>query len=150
MNISILGPENAGKTTFAEAIAQKVRAGRPIFFIGPKKSKFQKIDLKDLHKVRNAVVIIDDINAFLESYDVRNKDLNIKGPFVLHREWNVILICIFHSFEDAVKYFFRQSRYIYVSDQYLDAEHKNNRYIKGIVPVQVGKGKFIFNRYKRY
>ena len=150
MNISIVGPEGSGKTTFANFIAKKVAYGRPIYFVGRKKTDFIPIQIKDIHKVRNGVVIIDDANAFLESYDVYNKSLNLKEPFVLHRENNVIHICVFHSFDDSVKYFFRQSRYIYVSDMYRDTEHTKNKYIKGITPVPVGSGKYIFNRYKRY
>lgn len=150
MNISIIGPEGSGKTTFANDIAKKVCSGRPIFFVGKKKTAFRPIDIENIHKVRNGVIIIDDANAYLESYDVYNKNLNVKAPFVLHREFNVVHICVFHSFDDAIKYFFRQSRYIYVSDQYRDETYKKNKYIKGISPVIVGKGKWLFNRFKRY
>lgn len=150
MNVSIIGPEGSGKTSLANAIAQKLSFGRIILFVGKKKSEFQKAELADLHKVRNAVVIIDDANAVLESIDVYNKTLRLKEPFILHRENNVLFIGVFHSFDDAVKYFFRQSRFIYVSAKYRDTDYLKNKYIKGIQPTQAGHKKFPFWCFKRY
>lgn len=150
MNVSIIGPEGSGKTTFANALAKKLSFGRPIFFVGKKKSEYQKIELSDLHKVVNAVVIIDDANAVFESVDVYNKNLRLKEPFILHRESNVLFIAIFHSFDDAVKYFFRQSRYIYVSGKYRDSQYLKNKYIRGIEPNKAGNPKYPFWSFKRY
>lgn len=150
MIISVVGPEGSGKTTLANTIAKTHNFGRPIYFVGMKKTEFRRINISDIGKVRNAVVLVDDANAYLESYDVYNKSLDLKGPFVLHRENNVVIICVFHSFDDAVKYFFRQSRYIYVSKKYRDEAHLNNKYIKGIFPGSVGRGKYQFNEFKRY
>lgn len=150
MNISIVGGEGSGKTTLANAIAKKVSSGRPIFFVGRKKTDFRQIEIENIHLLRNAVVIIDDANAYLESYDVYNKKLNVKAPFVLHREFNVVHVCVFHSFDDAIKYFFRQSRYIFVSKMYRDNQYLKNKFISGINPTIVGKGKYLFSCFKRY
>lgn len=150
MVISVIGPEGAGKTSFTKILVKQVGFNRPVFFIGPKSSEWPKISLKDIDSKRNAVIIIDDANAVLESYEVYEKDLNIKGPFVLHRERNVLIICVFHSFDDAVKYFFRQSRFIYVSCMYRDASYTDNKYIKGITPTLNGHKKFPFWGYKRF
>jgi len=150
MIISIVGPEGSGKTTLASNIAKAAANGRPVYFVGMKKTEFHRIEVPNIGKVRNSVVIIDDANAHLESYDVYNKSLDLKAPFVLHRENNVVIICVFHSFDDAVKYFFRQSRYIYVSKKYRDEAHLNNKFIKGITPTPAGRGKYLFNQFKRY
>lgn len=150
MNISIIGPDGSGKTTLANQIAKKLSFGRQIFFIGRKRSEFPSIPLDKLHEGRNVIHIIDDANAYLDSIDIYNKTLNLKAPFVLHREDNVINIGVFHSFDDAVKYFFRQSRYIYVSNMYRDESFKKNKFIKGIEPVEVGRKQYVFQRFKRY
>ncbi len=150
MNVSIIGPEGSGKTSLAASIAKKLSFGRPILFCGKKKSEYQKVELSELYKVVNAVVIIDDANAVLESIDVYNKSLRLKEPFILHRESNVLFIGIFHSFDDAVKYFFRQSRYVYVSAKYRDSVYLKNKYIKGIQPTKAGHPKFPFWCFKRY
>lgn len=150
MNVSIIGPEDSGKSTLASNYAKKVCFGRPIFFIGKKKSEFKTIELQDFHNVENAVVIIDDANAFLESIDVYKKSLNLKEPVIMSRHNNVIAIYIFHSFDDAVKFFFRQSRYIFVSAKYRDQNYLKNKYIKGIMPVTVGKKPYFFLQFKRY
>lgn len=152
MILSVVGPEGSGKTTFAIAFLKRVAFGRPLFYIGKKATPpgFIRIELKDLAKLRNAVVLIDDANAFLESVDVYNKTLDLKEPFVLHREWNLVVLSVFHSFDDAVKYIFRQSRYIFVSCLYRDYEHLKNKFIRGITPVVTGRGKWLFNQFKRY
>lgn len=152
MNVSIVGPEGSGKTTFGILFIKKIAFGRPLYYIGKKKTPpgFIKIELKELHNLRNAVVFIDDANAILESIDVYNKSLNLKDPFILHREWNLVTVSVFHSFDDAVKYIFRQSRYIFVSCMYMDFEHLKNKLIRGITPTVVGRGKWLFNQFKRY
>ena len=150
MNISIVGPEGSGKTSFANELAKKACYNRPIFFIGKLKSEFKTIELKDFHTLTNSVVIIDDANALLESIDVYNKDLKLKEPVIMSRHNNVLAIYIFHSFDDAVKYFFRQSRYIFVSANYRDQNYLKNKYIMGIIPVLTGNKKYLFNRFKRY
>lgn len=150
MNVSIVGPEGSGKTTFAANLAKKASCGRPIFFIGKLKGDFKKIELTDFVKLRNAVVIIDDANAFVESVDVYNKNLQLKEPVVMSRHNNVLAIYIFHGFDDAVKYFFRQSRYIFVSNLYRDDNYLKNKFIKGITPQLVGSRKWMFKQFKRY
>lgn len=150
MNISIIGPEGSGKTTLGTTISKKAPGEREVLFVGKKRSEFRKVQLEDLYKLENKIVIIDDANAYLESYDVYNKNLHLKEPFILHRESNMVFIAIFHSFDDAVKYFFRQSRYIYVSTMYKDEAHLKNKYIKGLTPELIGQRKWWFNKFKRY
>lgn len=46
MNISIVGPEGSGKTSFANELAKKACYNRPIFFIGKLKSEFKNSEFK--------------------------------------------------------------------------------------------------------
>lgn len=150
MNISIVGPEGSGKTTLQKFLAKRAAFTRPIFYNGKLKSEYPILNLKDFHKQRNTVNLFDDTNAIIESYEVYTKDLNLKEPIIMSRHWNNLNIFIFHSMDDSVKFFFRQSRYVYVSDMYKDSNYTKNKYIKGIEPVIVGKGKYLFKRFKRY
>lgn len=151
MNISIIGPEGSGKTTLAvKTIIKQVGFKRPVFYLGKLKTEFQTISIKEWHTKRDAVILIDDANAVIESIDVYNKDLHLKEPLIMHRHYNLLNIGIFHSMDDAVKFFFRQSRYVYVSKQYRDQSFQKNKFISGIMPETIGRGKFLFDRYKRY
>jgi len=150
MNVSIIGPENSGKTTLANTLAKKASNGRPINFIGKLKTDHNIITIDQFHLTRNAVNIIDDANAFLEQYDLQRKDAHLKEPVIMSRHYNLLNIFIWHSESDAVKFFFRQSRYIYVSNKYRDQSIFKNKYIKGIAPEIVGKPPYTFMRFKRY
>ena len=150
MNISIIGPEQSGKTTLAKQIAKKVAFGRPIYMITDLKNEFTDLQLDNFGVPSHCVVIVDDANAILDSTEVYTKDKRFKNKVIKARNYGRVNIYVFHSFDDAVKLFFRQSRYIYVSKRYRDESHKNNKFIKGVQPVEVGRGKYLFDRYKRY
>ncbi len=150
MNVSIIGPEGSGKTTFATQHAKRAAFGRPIYFIGELKTEFKPLDISEYNDVTDAVVIIDDANAFLDSYEIYTKDKKFRKPVVMSRHRNRLNIFIFHSFDDAVKFFFRLSRYIFVSRKYRDSSYLKNQYIAGITPKVVGKGRYEFWSFKRY
>ncbi len=150
MNISIIGPEDSGKSTLAQEIAKNIRCGREVYFCGMLKSGYANIPLEKFHEPRNAVVILDDTNAFVENYDLFKKDNHLKEPVIMSKHYNRVNIFVFHSEDDAVKFFFRQSRYIFVSHRYRDSTMKNNKFIKGIQPKTFGRRKWFFDSYKRY
>lgn len=151
MNVSIIGPEGSGKTTFAvKNIIKRVGFGRPVFYIGKLKTDFIPLELKDWHKKRNAIIFIDDANTVLESVDAYNKNLNLKEPVIMHRHYNLLNIGVFHSDDDTVKFFFRQSRFMFYSTRYRDTNYQNNKFIKGITPLLVGRPPFTFYSYQRY
>jgi hypothetical protein len=150
MNISIIGPEESGKSTLAKLLAKKAAIGRPINFIGKLKSDFNTITVDQFYQTRNAVNIFDDTNAFLEQYDLQRKAAHLKEPVIMSRHYGLINIFVFHSIDDAVKFFFRQSRYIYISDKYRDQSFHKNKFISGIMPVIIGKRPYTFQRFKRY
>ena len=150
MNISIIGPEKAGKSTLTKILASKAANGRPVNFIGKLKSEFNNITIDQFHLTRNCVNIFDDANAFLENYDLMRKDAKLKEPVIMSRHYNLLNIFIFHSIDDAVKFFFRQSRYIYISNKYKDQNYFKNKFIYGITPEIIGRAPYTFKRYKRY
>lgn len=150
MNVSIIGPEESGKTRLSQLLAKKASNGRPINFIGKLKSDYNTITVEDFYKTRHAINIFDDTNAFLEQYDLQRKNAHLKEPVIMSRHYGLVNIFVFHSIDDAVKFFFRQSRYIYVSNKYRDENFLNNKFIKGIKPEIIGKEPYSFLRFKRY
>lgn len=150
MNVSIIGPEGSGKTTLAFTLAKRAAFGRPVYVVGKLKTDFTPLELKNFDKPKNAVVIVDDANAFMEHYDLMKEENNLKEPVIMARHNNRLNIFVFHSIDDAVKFFFRQSRYIYVSEKYRDKSYQNNKFIKGITPEVIGRAPYLFNRFKRY
>lgn len=150
MNVSIIGPENSGKTTLTKELVKRGGHGRPVFFVGKLKSEFHNLDIKSFHKQRNAVNIFDDANAFMETYDLFRKDEKLKEPIIMSRHYNLLNIFVFHSEDDAIKFFFRQSRYIYISSKYRDKSVFKNKFIQGIEPELIGREPFTFLRFKRY
>ena len=151
MTISIVGPEGSGKSTLAETIAKKAAAKRrPIYYLGELKSKFQSITIEDFHKPSDAVVIVDDANAFLEHYDIFKEGNKLKSPIVMSRHRNRVNIFVFHSIDDAVKFFFRQSRFIYISEKYRDSSYKSNKFLRGIEPIVVGRKPYTFLEFRRH
>jgi hypothetical protein len=150
VNVSIIGPEESGKTRLANMLALRAAQGRPIYVVNGGKSAFSPLPIENFGDVNNAVVIVDDANAVLDSAEIYTKDKRYKRPVIKARHENRLNIFIFHSFDDANKFWFRQSRYIYVSARYKDESFKKNRYIKGISPEVVGRKGFEFLRFKRY
>ncbi len=151
MNISIIGPEESGKTRLAKELAKKMAGNRPIFMIGEIKSEFPSITLDQFGTVKNCVVIVDDANALLDQYELSRKQSPMRKPLFVHRHWNRVNIFVFHSADDAVKPIFRQSRFIYSSVKYRDSSFENNKFIKGVPFHLVGRRKaYQFREYKRY
>lgn len=150
MTISVIGPEDSGKTTFIKSMVKRIAKGRTVYMVGPIKSEYTPLPVEDFHKVKNCVVIVDDANAFMENYDLMRKDANLKAPIVLSKHWGRVNIFAFHSVDDAVKFFLRQSRYWYVSKRYTSTTHLNHPYIRGIKPEEFGRSPYLFLRFKRY
>lgn len=150
MNLSIIGPEGSGKTTLATTLAKKAAHGRPIYVLGELKTQYMNITPEQYGTAKNCIVIVDDANAFMDNYELNRKDSPYRKPVIMSRHWNRLNIFVFHSMDDAVKFLFRQSRYIYISKKYRDESFKRNKFIKGIFPREIGRKSFIFMEYKRY
>lgn len=150
MIISIIGPENSGKTTLAAQLAKKTKGTRPVYFLGEMRSEFPSITLEHMRGMTNAVVIVDDANAVLDQYEFHKKDSPLKKIMFTHRHRNVLMFFIFHSLDDSVKKVFRLSKYIFVSKLYRDASVKKNRYLQGITPTVTGRKPYLFLQYKRF
>lgn len=150
MNISIIGPEESGKSTFAEYLAKKSRGNRPIYMLGGYKPSFTSITLEEFGHAENCVVIVDDANATLDPYEFSRKKSSLRKNNYQHRHLNRLNIYVFHSVDDALKKIFGQCRYIYISEKYRDASFKNHKYLKGITPRLVGQKGYLFWEYKRY
>lgn len=150
MNVSIIGPEGSGKTTFAIQMAKRAAHGRPIYVLGEIKTEFPSITLDQFGNLKDCVIIIDDANALLDQYEIQKKNSPIRRPMFLHRHWNRLNIAIFHSLDDSVKVIFRQSRYIFVSKMYRDSSFKRNKFLQGITPTVDGRKPYQFLSYKRY
>jgi hypothetical protein len=150
MNVSVIGPEGSGKTTLSIQMAKRAAMGRPVYVLGELKTEFPSITPEQFRSLKNCVVIVDDANAFMDNYELNRKDSPFRKPVIMSRHWNRVNIFVFHSMDDAVKFLFRQSRYIYISKKYRDESFKRNKFIKGIQPTEIGRKTFIFLSYKRY
>jgi hypothetical protein len=157
MNISIIGPEDSGKTTFVNNLAKQAAFGRPVYFTGLMPSPFKILPIDQYHTVKNCVCIMDDINAFFDNSDLYAKGKSekeevkrFKAPIIMSKNWNRLNIFIFHSEADAVKFFYRQSRYIYFSCRYRYPIYEKSEYVSGIAPKVVGRRPFEFFEFKRY
>lgn len=151
MNICIIGPEGSGKTTLAlKELAKKAAHGRPIYVMGMLKTQYLSITDEQFKVAKNCICVVDDANAYLDGYELNRKDSPYRKPVIMSRHWNRINIFIFHSIDDAVKFMFRQSRFIYVSKKYRDEAYKRNKFLKGISPREIGRKTYLFLEYKRY
>ena len=154
MNATFIGPEESGKSTLALNTAKRIARGRPIYIVSEdNKSPHPSvipITIEQFHEVRNAVVIVDDTTAFLETYDLMKKDNKLKAPVVRSRWRNRVNMFVFHTADDAIKFFLRNSRYIYISEKINPAVYKNVKELKGIKPEIIGRNGFTFLRFKRY
>lgn len=150
MNISIIGPEESGKSTFAALFAKRAKGKRPIFMLGGFKSDFPPLTIEEFGHVENCVVIVDDANATLDPYEFSRKKSPLRKTNYQHRHLNRLNIYVFHAMDDALKKIIGQSRYIYISEKYRDSSFKNHKYLKGISPRLVGSKGFRFLEYKRY
>lgn len=150
MNISIIGPENSGKSTYAAWYAKRARGKRPIYMLGGYNSKFPTITLEQFGQVENCVIIIDDANATLDSYEFNRKNSPMRKPNYQHRHMNRLHIYVFHSMDDSIKKVFAQSKAVYISEMYRDSSFKSHKNLKGVTPKLVGFKGFQFLEYKRY
>jgi energy-coupling factor transporter ATP-binding protein EcfA2 len=150
MNVCIIGPEGSGKTTLATTLAKKVAHGRPVYVMGMLRSKYLNITDEQFKTAKNCICIVDDANAYLDGYELNRKNSPFRSPVIMSRHWNRVNFFVFHSIDDAVKFMFRLSRYIYISKKYRDTAYKNNKFIKGISPTEVGRKTFLFLEYARY
>lgn len=150
MNVSIIGPEGSGKTSFAVQFAKKARGKRPVYVLGLIKSQFPFITKEQFGFLKNCVIIVDDANAYITPHELNKNNSPFRESNILHRHWNRLNIFIFHSMDDAVKMMFRQSRFVYVSKKYRDESVKSNKLLKGIQPKEAGRKGYEFWEYKRY
>jgi hypothetical protein len=150
VNISIIGPEGSGKTSLAIQYAKRAAFGRPVFIMGELKTQYQSMSPEQFRTQKNCVSIIDDANAFLDSFELARAESPYRKPVIMSRHWNRVNIFVFHSIDDAIKFMFRQSRYIIISKRYRDTSTKDNKFIKGIKPVEIGRAPYLFLSYKRY
>ncbi len=146
MVVSIIGPQGSGKTTLANKLAQKCSMGRPIYYCGFISSPFQYLKIQDLDKIKNdAVIIIDDANAFLMSYNLFEKNSPLRERIIMSRHYKLLLVFIFHSIDDAIKFVYRQSQFVYVSEKYPDHDKLKLNYKEF-----VGKPGYRFFKARRY
>lgn len=146
MVISIVGPQGSGKTTLANKLAGKCSLNRPIYYCGFINSPFQYLKFNDLDKIKsNAVIIIDDANAFLMSYNLFEKNSPLRERIIMSRHYKLLLIFIFHSIDDAIKFVYRQSQFVYVSEKYPEINK-----LKLEFKEKIGKSGFSFFKHRRY
>ncbi|MCX7928984.1 MAG: ATP-binding protein [Patescibacteria group bacterium] len=146
MVVSIIGPQGSGKTTLANKLALKCSGGRKIYYCGFISSPFQYLKIQDLDSIkRDAVVIIDDANAFLMSYNLFEKNSPLRERIIMSRHYRLLLLFIFHSIDDAIKFVYRQSQFIYVSEKYPDIKTLKLQFKE-----TVGKPGYRFYKARRY
>lgn len=146
MIISIIGPQGCGKTTLANNLATKCSLGRKIYYCGFVNSPFQYLKFHQLSEIkRDAVIIIDDANAFLMSYNLFEKNSPLRERVIMSRHYRLLLLFVFHSIDDAIKFVYRQSQFIYVSERYPDYFKLKLQY-KEII----GKPGYRFFKHRRY
>lgn len=150
MNISIIGPEDSGKSTFAAWYAKQASGKRPIYMLGGYNSNFPAVTLEQFGALEDCVIIIDDANATLDSYEFNRKNSPMRRPNYQHRHLNRLQIFVFHSMDDSIKKVFAQSKAVYISEKYRDSSFKNHKNLKGISPKLVGRKGYQFWEYKRY
>lgn len=113
MIFSIFGLPGAGKTTIATAIAQKNLKKKSFLGVPVHKNVFTNFYCKDCYKldfdslayfnIEDSLVIIDEISLYADNRDFKNFSKDLLEFFKLHRHYNIDIVWISQSNNDADK-----------------------------------------------